>query len=80
MREELLKIVYWNPETETQGVPKPLARDRVEAAKSVVMLDLTVLNVEVAAGMFKKAGRPARQRLSLRPASRRTTCALRGLQ
>jgi hypothetical protein len=54
MREELLKIVYWNPETAPQGVPKPLARDRVEAAKSVVMLDLAVLNAEAAAGMFKK--------------------------
>src|SRR5580704_17356356 len=55
MREELLKIVYWNPETAPQGVPKPLARDRVEAAKSVVMLDLAVLNAEAAAGMFKKS-------------------------
>jgi hypothetical protein len=54
MREELLKIVYWNPETATSGLPKPLARDRVEAAKSVVMLDLAVLNAEAAAGMFKK--------------------------
>jgi hypothetical protein len=54
MREELLKIVYWNPETAAPGLPKPLARDRVEAAKSVVMLDLAVLNAEAAAGMFKK--------------------------
>jgi hypothetical protein len=54
MREELLKIVYWNPENVPVGVPKPLARDRVEAAKSVVMLDLAVLNAEAAAGMFKK--------------------------
>jgi len=54
MREELLKIVYWTPENATGGVPKPLARDRVEAAKSVVMLDLAVLNAEAAAGMFKK--------------------------
>src|SRR5579863_9618436 len=37
MREEPLKIVYWNPETAPQGVPTPLARDRVEAAKSVVI-------------------------------------------
>jgi hypothetical protein len=51
MREELLKIVYWQPGNE--GV-KPLARDKVEAAKSVVMLDLAVLNAEAAAGMYKK--------------------------
>ncbi len=51
MREELLKIVYWKPCDE--GV-KPLARDKVEAAKSVVMLDLAILNAEAAAGMYKK--------------------------
>jgi hypothetical protein len=39
---------------QTPGVPKPLARDRVEAAKSVVMLDLAILNAEAAAGMYKK--------------------------
>jgi hypothetical protein len=54
MREELLKIVYWTPQSATDGVPKPLARDRVEAAKSVVMLDLAVLNAEAAARIFKK--------------------------
>jgi len=54
MREELLKIVYWTPENATPDSPKALVRDRVEAAKSVVMLDLAVLNVEAAARMFKK--------------------------
>lgn len=54
MREELLKIVYWTPENALPGAPKALVRDRVEAAKSVVMLDLAVLNAEAAAGMFKK--------------------------
>jgi hypothetical protein len=32
IREQLFKIVYWTPENSTPGVPKPLARDRVEAA------------------------------------------------
>jgi hypothetical protein len=55
MREELLKIVYWNPLLNDQaGMPKPLARDRVEAAKSVVQLDLAVLAAEAAAGLYKK--------------------------
>jgi hypothetical protein len=48
---ELLKIVYWKPGDEA---PKPLARDKVEAAKNVVMLDLAILNAEAAAGMYKK--------------------------
>jgi hypothetical protein len=29
-------------------------RDKVEAAKNVVMLDLAILNAEAAAGMYKK--------------------------
>lgn len=32
----------------------PLARDRVGAAKSVVMIDLAILNAAAAAGMYKK--------------------------
>jgi hypothetical protein len=54
MREELLKIVYWDPETATAGVPKPLAKDRIEAAKNVVMMDLALLSAEIANGMYKK--------------------------
>jgi hypothetical protein len=54
MREELLKIVYWSPETAPEGDRKPPARDRVEAAKAVVMLDLAILNAEAAAGMYKR--------------------------
>ena len=51
MREELLKIVYWK---DGDPAPKPLARDKVEAAKSVVMLDLALLQAELANGMYKK--------------------------
>jgi hypothetical protein len=54
MRDALLKIVYWTPEDHVEGMPRPLAKDRVEAAKSVVMLDLAILNAEAAAGLFKK--------------------------
>jgi hypothetical protein len=34
-----------------RGDPKPLARDRVETAKSVVMMDLALLRAELANGM-----------------------------
>jgi len=54
MREALLKIVYWTPADHQEGMPRPLAKDRVEAAKSVVMLDLAILNAEAAAGLYKK--------------------------
>ena len=36
------------------GAPKPLGKDRVEAAKSIVMLDLALLSAEIANGMYKK--------------------------
>jgi hypothetical protein len=54
MRDELLRIVYWNQETAPDGDQKPPARDRVEAAKAVVPLDLAILQAEAAAGMYKK--------------------------
>lgn len=54
MREELLKIVYWSPDSAPEGERKPPARDRVEAAKAVVMLDLAILNAEAAAGLYRK--------------------------
>jgi hypothetical protein len=54
MREELLKIVYWTPDNAVPGVPKPLAKDRIEAAKNVVMMDLALLSAEIANGMYRK--------------------------
>jgi hypothetical protein len=56
MREELLKIVNWDP---FNGKPKPLARDVVEAAKNVVMMDLALLGAEVANGMYRKDETPS---------------------
>jgi hypothetical protein len=57
MREELLKIVYWKPGDNegANGIARPAAKDRVEAAKSVVMLDLAVLNAEIANGIYRKS-------------------------
>jgi hypothetical protein len=54
MREELLKIVYWSPETAPEGERKPAARDRIEAAKNVVMMDLAIFQAELANGLYKK--------------------------
>lgn len=51
MREALLKVVYW---TGDDPPPKPLMRDKVEAAKNVVMMDLALLSAEIANGMYKK--------------------------
>ena len=54
MREELLKIVYWTPENAVPGVPEPLAKDRIKAAKNVVMMDLALLLAEITNGMYRK--------------------------
>jgi len=53
VREEILKILYWTPVNGTPGVPKPLARDRIEAAKNVVMMDLALLQAEIANGFMR---------------------------
>ena len=54
MREELLKIVYWTPEKAVEGMRGPRVADRVEAGKNVVMMDLALLNAEIANGLCKK--------------------------
>jgi hypothetical protein len=54
MREELLKIAYWTPDNAILGVPKPLARDRIDAARNVVMMDLALLSAEIANGTYWK--------------------------
>jgi hypothetical protein len=51
MREELLKIDYWN---EDSDFPRPRAQDRIAAAKNVVMMDLALLSAEIANGMDKQ--------------------------
>ena len=51
MREALFKIIHWTP---GNGVPPPDAKDVVDAAKNVVMMDLALLSAEVANGMYKK--------------------------
>jgi hypothetical protein len=67
MREELLKIVYWTPNDGLPGMPKPLARDRIEAAKNVVMMDLALLNAEIANGMYKKPVEALAKEISYEP-------------
>jgi len=53
VREQLAKILYWTPE-DAEKLPRPAAKDRVEAGKTMVMLDLAVLNAEIANGLYKK--------------------------
>jgi hypothetical protein len=55
MREELLKIVLVPPTPPPKAAAsKPRAADRIEAAKNVVMMDLALLNAEIADGMYKR--------------------------
>jgi hypothetical protein len=54
VRDELFKTLYWTPDNAVPGMPKPQARDRIEAGKTIVMLDLALLQAELANGMYKK--------------------------
>jgi hypothetical protein len=51
---QLLKIVYWKPEDSESGIARPATKDRVEAAKNVVMMDLALLSAEIANALYKK--------------------------
>jgi len=53
IRERLVKIVYWNPEDNPRE-KRPWASDVIDAAKTIVMLDFTLLKAEIETGMYKK--------------------------
>jgi hypothetical protein len=63
MRERLLKIVYWQaPEPaddsdhaklEAHKVRPPYDEDVIEAAKTLVMMDLALLRAEIETGMYR---------------------------
>jgi hypothetical protein len=53
-KDPLITITKLHRNTADEGAPRPLARDVIEAAKSVVMLDLALLNAEIANGMYEK--------------------------
>ena len=61
-RDELLKMLH-------SGAP---SKDRGEATKALVMLDLAVFKAEIETGMFKKLVDQLVKEYSLRPASRRS--------
>lgn len=51
-----MRVVYWKAGDNegANGMARPRAADRVEAAKSAVMLDLALLKAEIECGMYKK--------------------------
>jgi hypothetical protein len=55
MRERLVKVIYWQPDYGSELPQRPpLNKDVIEAAKNVVMMDLALLQAEIANGMYKK--------------------------
>lgn len=52
-RQKLMQILYWD-DNPIPGLKTPLPMDVAEAAKNLVMLDIAVLNAEVANGKYKK--------------------------
>jgi hypothetical protein len=54
IRERLLKIVYWTPESAAKGIKPPFHAEIIDAAKTIVMLDLALLKAEIDNGLYKK--------------------------
>jgi len=54
IRERLLKIVYWSPTTAAPGIKPPFHNEIIDAAKTIVMLDLALLKAEIDNGLYKK--------------------------
>jgi hypothetical protein len=55
MRERLLEVIYWKADPDGPEYQKPpLNKDVIEAAKNIVMMDLALLQAELANGMYKK--------------------------
>jgi hypothetical protein len=56
MRERLLKIIYWQPDPEVaiEWQRPPKNEDVIDAAKSLVLLDLALFKAELEVGMYKK--------------------------
>src|SRR5208282_1524990 len=47
IRERLLKIVYWSPQTAAPGIKPPFHAEIIDAAKTIVVLDLALLKAEI---------------------------------
>lgn len=74
-RERLLQVLCWTKQN-SFGIKQPLARDIVEATKNLVMLDIAVLNAEVANGLYKNLDEAAAKLdYPALPAEQRTTIA-----
>ena len=57
MRERMMKIIHWQrPENmeDLRNFKPPLNKDVIEAAKYVMIMDLALLQAELADGMCKK--------------------------
>jgi hypothetical protein len=56
MRERLLKIIYWqpDPDLDIKFQRAPYHEDVIDAAKTLVMLDLALFKAELEVGMYKK--------------------------
>src|SRR4051794_9167775 len=50
MRERLLQIIYWEPSDDEPKVRRPYDEDVINAAKTLVQLDLALLNAEIQCG------------------------------
>jgi len=52
--ERLLHIILWQPDADNPLSRQPLNKDVIDAAKNFAMLDLALVQAEIANGLYKK--------------------------
>ncbi len=52
--ERLLKIIQWQPPEDNPNARGPINKDVIEASKNYAMLELALMQAEIANGMYKK--------------------------
>jgi hypothetical protein len=67
IRERLLKIVCWTPETGQRGVKPPFHAEIIGAAKTIVMLDLALLKTEIDNGLYQKPAEALAKEIGYEP-------------
>ncbi len=52
--EQLIRIAYYSDDLRKEGIPPPSIRDRMQALKEIVRLDVALFGAEMDAGIFSR--------------------------
>lgn len=53
LRKHLLRIAYWSPASADHGITRPKASEQIKAIKTVVQMDLDLLQAELDVGLYE---------------------------